>query len=112
MSLRHRGMLAQRRREEREDQISNMRRSVMGGVGRTGREDKVRTYNYSQSRVTDHRSGKESNNLEDVIGGGLQLEAVMDSVREWMRESEVLGMLADDEATRVQQEKGQQHGKK
>lgn len=107
-----RSKLAQKRREEREDQISNMRRSVMGGVGRTGREDKVRTYNYSQSRVTDHRSGKESNNLEDVIGGGSQLESVMDSVREWMRENEVLGLLADDEASKMQQDKGHQNGKK
>ena len=105
-----RSRIAQRRREEREEQISNMRRSVMGGVGRTGREDKIRTYNYSQSRVTDHRSGKESSNLDDVVAGGSQLEAVMDSVREWMREGEVVGMLADDEAKRQQEEKENRNG--
>ena len=74
-----------------------MRRSAMGGVGRTGREDKVRTYNFSQNRVSDHRSGWESNNLDDVLAGGEVLESCMDSVREWMKESEVAGLLAEDE---------------
>lgn len=92
-----RSKLAARRREEREAEVANLRRSVMGGVGRTGREDKVRTYNWTQNRVTDHRSGWEGNNLDDVLAGGSSLENCMDSVREWMREGEVLGMLAEDE---------------
>lgn len=95
-----RSKLAARRREEREAEIANLRRTAMGGVGRTGREDKVRTYNWTQNRVTDHRSGWESNNLDDVLAGGESLEACMDSVREWMREGEVLGMLAEDEMKR------------
>lgn len=68
----------------------------MGGVGRTGREDKVRTYNWTQNRVSDHRSGWEGNNLDDVLSGGSSLEACMDSVREWMSEGEVLGLLAEE----------------
>lgn len=101
-----RSKLAARRREEREVEIANLRRNVMGGVGRTGREDKVRTYNWTQNRVTDHRSGWEGNNLDDVLAGGRTLEDCMDSVREWMREGEVLGMLAEDEMKRKQEEKG------
>lgn len=100
-----RSKLAARRRDEREAEIANLRRAAMGGVGRTGREDKVRTYNFSQNRVTDHRSGWESNSLDDVLAGGERLEECMDSVREWMRESEVLGMLAEDEMKRKEQEK-------
>ncbi|KAJ9497302.1 Peptide chain release factor 1, mitochondrial [Exophiala xenobiotica] len=92
-----RSKLAQIRREQREAEVINLRRSVMGGVARTGREDKVRTYNYSQNRVTDHRSGKESSNLDDILGGGLELEDLMDSVREWMSENEVRGLLAEEE---------------
>ena len=38
-----RSRLAARRREEREEEMLQFRRSVMGGVARTGREDKVRT---------------------------------------------------------------------
>ncbi|KIW61566.1 hypothetical protein PV05_01671 [Exophiala xenobiotica] len=92
-----RSKLAQIRREQREAEVINLRRSVMGGVARTGREDKVRTYNYSQNRVTDHRSGKESSNLDAVLGGGHELEDLMDSVREWMSENEVRGLLAEEE---------------
>ena len=92
-----RAKLAQRKREEREAEIARVRRSVMGGVGRMGREDKIRTYNFSQQRVSDHRSGKEENNLDDVRGGGEGLERLMESVREWMRENEVLGLLAEEE---------------
>lgn len=69
----------------------------MGGVGRTGREDKVRTYNWTQNRVSDHRSGWEGNNLGDVLAGGGSLESCMDSVREWMREGEVAGLVAEEE---------------
>ncbi|EXJ88856.1 peptide chain release factor 1 [Capronia epimyces CBS 606.96] len=92
-----RGKIAQLRREQREAEIIAMRRSVMGGVARTGREDKVRTYNYSQNRVTDHRSGRESSNLDGVLAGDEALEAIMESVREWMSENEVKGLLAEEE---------------
>lgn len=107
-----RSKLAARRREERENEIANLRRSAMGGVGRTGREDKVRTYNWTQNRVTDHRSGWESNNLDDVLAGGETLETCMDSVREWMREGEVLGMLAEDEIKRKKEADEKANGKK
>lgn len=92
-----RAKLAQVKREQREAEIANLRRTVMGGVGRTGREDKIRTYNFSQNRVTDHRSGKDSSNIDDVLSGGESLEGIMESVRDWMREGEVLGLLAEDE---------------
>jgi peptide chain release factor 1 len=95
-----RARLAQKRREEREDELIALRRKVMGGVARTGREDKVRTYNYSQNRVTDHRCGSESSDLDGILGGGASLEAIMDDVREWMMEGEMMA-LAAEEAARV-----------
>ncbi|RMD39263.1 hypothetical protein DV735_g5866, partial [Chaetothyriales sp. CBS 134920] len=70
---------------------------AMGGVARTGREDKVRTYNFSQNRVTDHRSGWEGSDIEDILAGGDALDALMTSVREWMDENEVKGLIADEE---------------
>ncbi|OAL39704.1 hypothetical protein AYO20_01101 [Fonsecaea nubica] len=92
-----RAKLAQMRREQREAEIINMRRAAMGGVARTGREDKIRTYNFSQNRVTDHRCGVESSDLDGVLGGGQSLETVMNSVREWMDEEEVRGLVAEEE---------------
>lgn len=41
-------------------------------VGSGDRSEKIRTYNYPQSRVTDHRVGFTSHNLQAVIDGDLQ----------------------------------------
>lgn len=92
-----RAKLAQMRREQREAEVVALRRSAMGGVARTGREDKVRTYNFSQNRVTDHRSGKETSDLHGVLAGEDALEDIMASVREWMSENEVRNLLAEEE---------------
>ena len=36
------------------------------------RSEKIRTYNYPQSRVTDHRIGYTSHNLTSVMNGDIQ----------------------------------------
>ncbi|KAK6413366.1 Peptide chain release factor 1, mitochondrial [Oleoguttula sp. CCFEE 5521] len=90
-----RARIAQMRREEREAEIVSLRRGA--GAGKVGRENKVRTYNWSQQRVSDHRSGFDLRNLDDVMEGGEALDRVMDSVRTWMSEQEVLGLVAEDE---------------
>jgi len=107
-----RAKLATKRREEREAKVIAVRRAVMGGVGKMGREDKIRTYNFSQNRVTDHRSGKETLDLDGVLAGGPALEGVMDSVRDWMGENEIKGLLAEEELKRREleaQEKRKRH---
>lgn len=40
-------------------------------IGRGMRAEKIRTYNYPQNRVTDHRVGKSWHNLEDIVDGKL-----------------------------------------
>ncbi|MCR1809313.1 peptide chain release factor 1 [Haploplasma modicum] len=42
-------------------------------VGRGDRSEKVRTYNYPQNRVTDHRVGLTLNRLDAIIDGKLEL---------------------------------------
>ncbi|OXV05275.1 hypothetical protein Egran_06957 [Elaphomyces granulatus] len=91
-----RARLAEARREVREDEMVKLRRNAMGGVAKMGRTDKIRTYNYGQSRCTDHRSGITVHNLASVLSGGDGLEAVMDSVRRWIAESELQAMLIED----------------
>ena len=40
-------------------------------IGRGMRAEKIRTYNYPQDRVTDHRIGKSFGNLEAIVDGNL-----------------------------------------
>jgi peptide chain release factor 1 len=92
-----RSKLAQARREAREEEAIKLRRGVIG-VAKMGRGDKVRTYNWGQQRVTDHRSGLSVHNLDDVMEGGNDLEKIIDSVKTWLGEREIEGMLAEEAA--------------
>jgi peptide chain release factor 1 len=94
-----RSRIAQSRREKREEEMANMRRSVIG-VAKMGRGDKVRTYNWGQQRVTDHRSGTTVHDLDDVMEGGQTLGQVMESVRGWLMERDVEALIADDTETK------------
>ena len=42
-------------------------------VGTADRAEKIRTYNFPQSRVTDHRIGLSSHNLPAVLDGGIDI---------------------------------------
>ena len=54
--------------ERQHSEVSEARRSQIG----TGdRSERVRTYNSPQARVTDHRIGLTSHNLEQVLDGDL-----------------------------------------
>ena len=55
--------------------ISNERKSL---VGSGDRSDKIRTYNYPQNRVTDHRINFTSHNLTGIIGG--DLDEILDAL--------------------------------
>ncbi|KAI9373213.1 hypothetical protein BJX61DRAFT_503792 [Aspergillus egyptiacus] len=91
-----RAKLAEARQEAREQELIELRRGAMGGVARMGRGDKVRTYNYGQSRCTDHRSGLTVHNLNDVLEGGQSLELIMESVRSWLTDHEILALTAGE----------------
>jgi peptide chain release factor 1 len=64
--LRARLQEAERQRQREAD--SAARRSMIGAGDRA---DKIRTYNYPQDRVTDHRIGMDLSNLPRVLGGDL-----------------------------------------
>lgn len=95
-----RAKLAQARREAREEEMAQLRVSVIG-VSRTGRGDKIRTYNWSQQRVTDHRSGITLHHLDDVLEGGEGLDKVMSSVKEWLKTKDVESLIADEVAAKA-----------
>jgi len=65
-------------------------------VGSGERSEKIRTYNYPQSRVTDHRSGVSVHRLETIVEG--DLDALLDAVHLEMAaraESEALRAAGD-----------------
>jgi len=53
---------------EQHEAIAKERR---GMVGRGDRSEKIRTYNFPQSRITDHRVGLTQHNLQAVLDGDL-----------------------------------------
>jgi peptide chain release factor 1 len=49
-------------------ELSSQRKAQVGGGGRS---EKIRTYNFKENRVTDHRIGYTAYNLDKVLGGEL-----------------------------------------
>ncbi|MCC6339184.1 MAG: peptide chain release factor 1, partial [Acidimicrobiia bacterium] len=81
-----RSRLMQAEQERRDDELSSARRSQV----KTGsRSEKVRTYNYKENRVTDHRVGLTVKALEQVLGG--DLDPLVDELRRAER-AEQLGV--------------------
>ncbi|KAI0812071.1 release factor [Xylaria sp. FL0064] len=93
-----RSRLAQKRREEREEAAWALRNSVLS-KDRITRGDKIRTYNYSQDRCSDHRSGLDVHNLPDVLNGGETLDKIMASTKEWLIQRDIETVIAEEEAT-------------
>jgi peptide chain release factor 1 len=60
--------LLERKQREEAEKYSAQRR---GQIGTGGREEKIRTYNFPQNRVTDHRIGLTLYNLDRVMDGEL-----------------------------------------
>lgn len=63
-----RAKLWQIEEEKRQSQLSEERRSL---IGRGMRAEKIRTYNFPQDRVTDHRINQSWHHLEQILGGNL-----------------------------------------
>jgi len=60
-------------RQKRESELSATRKGLIGSGDRS---EKIRTYNFPQDRVTDHRIGLTVHNLPDVMNGNL--DAIID----------------------------------
>ena len=63
-----RARLLDKAKQEKQDEISEKRR---GQVGTGERSERIRTYNFPQGRVTDHRIGLTLYKLEAVLEGEL-----------------------------------------
>lgn len=63
-----RAKLWQKKEEKRQEEITGLRRTA---VGHGMRSEKIRTYNFPQNRIKDHRVNKSWHNLKEVLDGKL-----------------------------------------
>ena len=82
-----RSRLLQAEQERQAAEASGARRAQVGGGGRS---EKVRTYNYKENRVTDHRIGLTLYKLDKILAG--DLDDVVDA------------LIADERAEQLREE--------
>ncbi len=63
-----RARLLDRLHQEQDKEIGQQRKKQ---VGTGDRSERIRTYNFPQNRVTDHRINTNFHNLEDILDGNL-----------------------------------------
>lgn len=72
-----RAKLYDKKVREQDEKLSNRRKTQIG----TGdRSEKIRTYNFPQNRITDHRINFTTHRLEDVLNG--ELDEIIESLTE------------------------------
>ena len=54
--------------EQKASSVATLRREQVGGAERA---EKIRTWNFPQDRVTDHRFGVKLRNIEEILDGNL-----------------------------------------
>ncbi len=89
-----RARLYEMEQQRRQAELEDDRRSQ---VGSGERSEKIRTYNYPQSRVTDHRIGVSSYNLPVVMDGDIEMFIEKLSTRDEADRLSSSGMDDDDE---------------
>ncbi|HXC62341.1 MAG TPA: peptide chain release factor 1 [Nitrospiria bacterium] len=73
-----RSRLLEMEQQKQNDEIAKARRSQ---VGTGDRSEKIRTYNFSQNRITDHRAGLSLHKLEAVLEG--ELDELIEALTAW-----------------------------
>jgi len=81
-----RSRLLKQAQDEQSAELSAARKEQVGGGGRS---EKIRTYNFKENRVTDHRVGYTAYNLDKVLAG--ELDAVVEALLQDERASQLAG---------------------
>lgn len=78
---------------EREKEIAEQKKLRTDQVTTTDRSDKIRTYNYPQNRVTDHRCGHSIHDLPGFMAGP-KLEEMIEKMDEFEFEERLQALIA------------------
>jgi len=66
--------------KKRQSQLGSLRKKA---IGRGMRSEKIKTYNFPQNRITDHRINKKWHNMEEVLNGNL--DKIVKTVQEKLK---------------------------
>ncbi|MDA4894778.1 peptide chain release factor 1 [Streptomyces sp. MS2A] len=86
-----RARLLARQQEEREAAASDARRSQIRGMDRS---ERIRTYNFPENRIADHRTGFKAYNLDQVMDGAL--DPIIESAIHADEEARLSALGGDD----------------
>jgi peptide chain release factor 1 len=96
---------------ERERAAAEEREARLVQIGSGERSEKIRTYNFPQSRVTDHRIGYTSHDLAGVLSGGLDdLTAALEQAEQDRRLARLAQGRGDGTRASAVREAGHQGG--
>jgi len=76
-----------------DEQISSTRSSRKLQVGSSARSEKIRTYNFPQDRITDHRINFTLHNSTEFLRGGRQLETLLYQLKDESRREKLVEFL-------------------
>ncbi|MDR0319761.1 MAG: peptide chain release factor 1 [Rickettsiales bacterium] len=66
--------------KQRDEQQASRDSSRRAQVGSGDRSEKIRTYNFPEQRITDHRIKLTLHNLDDFLSGGAKLDEMIDAL--------------------------------
>jgi len=70
---------------QEEQQLKEIQQTRKSQIGKMERSEKIRTYNFPQDRVTDHRVKKTWHNIEEILGG--ELDPIVEELEKTLNKS-------------------------
>ena len=74
-----------------EDKINSSKKATLKDqTGNNDYSDKIRTYNFNQNRITDHRINYSLYNMDAFLSGGKELDDMIERVKQYKNRENIL----------------------